>query len=101
MTDFTGIDPEMPEQTEPKTVPLVIYKDGQRKIIGEATVNGNEIVGRVSGEFSELIIPKMIDGPAFFSMGPAPFDAETKTEISAIVMDRRDWDPNIDLEKDK
>jgi hypothetical protein len=40
--------------TEPKKVPLVIYINHERKVIGEAIVRGDEIQCRITEEGTEL-----------------------------------------------
>lgn len=45
----------MTDQRESKIVPLVYYHpSGEREIIGEATVTGDKIEGRMNGDISEL-----------------------------------------------
>ena len=53
------------------TVPLVIYdEDGERRVIGEATVKGAEIMAVLSEEAAEEIVDMLEMGVHDFSIKP-------------------------------
>lgn len=95
--DFNGVDPRLNNaEFEPVTVPLVVYKDdGERVIIGEATINGEQIIGRIGeGDFAEAMLNKIVRGGTYFSLGPGDFDTEKE---ASLITDRHDWDPNANI----
>ena len=61
------------------TVPLVVYTDGTRHVIGEATVKGERVTAEVGPDISEEIMDQLVLRPdnAHFSIGfdegPNPF----------------------------
>lgn len=84
--------PQDTEITEPKTIPVVIYKSGERIVIGEAEVQGDDIRARIfDSEAVPQIAKAMNQGVNLFSFGdPNGGDARRSSDI---VLDRRDWAP--------
>lgn len=90
--EFKGTEPDVPEGTEPKTVPVVVYKDGKRIVVGEATVERDDIQARIFDvEAVPEIAKAMSQGVNQFSFGdPNGGDARGPGDL---VFDRRDWAP--------
>lgn len=65
---------------EPKKVPLVIYIDHERRVIGEATVTGDEVRCRITEEGTEFAtqVTEVIgaEGDFSFSMSEVPWDEQ-------------------------
>jgi len=58
---------------DPIKVPLVVYVDGERKVIGEAVVDGETIYGSVGEDVGEKLVNYIDRGLGEFSIGRFPF----------------------------
>jgi len=64
---------------EPKTVPLVIYeKDGERRVVGEATITPDETGFHISGSVTDVAMKRFVE--RILTQG---FSANTKDEPDA------------------
>lgn len=89
--EFKGTEPDVPEGTEPKTVPVVVYKDGKRIVVGEATVERDDIQARIFDvEAVPEIAKAMSQGINAFSFGD-PNDRGSSSP-GDLIFDRCDWD---------
>lgn len=72
--DFTAKHPRANAgDLEPLKVPLVVYVDGERKIIGEAVVDGETIYGTIGEDAGEKVVNYIDRGLGEFSIGHFPF----------------------------
>lgn len=79
------------EGVESKTVPVVVYKNGERIIVGEAKIEGDDIRARIfDSEAVPEIAKAMNQGINLFSFGD-PNDRGSSSP-SDLIFDRRDWD---------
>lgn len=73
---------------ESKTVPLVVYENGERKVIGEATLRNDPVGLDIVGRITDPTMADKVDGIGVvtrFSIGegpPAPEDESPMTEQS-------------------
>ena len=64
-----------------ETVPLVIYENGKRKVIGKATIRGAEVTGAFYDEAVDLVRNHLVDNGGYFSIA-APFETDTDAVMS-------------------
>lgn len=86
-------DPEIAEVfvkgalPEHATVPLVVYVDGKRRVVGEATITSGEITAELGDDVGEELMDQLFNRAeqAHFSIGfsmpPYPFTQPKKYEF--------------------